>query len=102
MTAPHSGIRYAHTNLVANDWKHLQDFYVQVLGCEPAGSERHNQGPAFDALTGFVGGSVAGRHLRLPGHGERGPTIEIFQFSQNDPTLPTSLFRTWSRSARKS
>lgn len=93
MTAPHSGIRYAHTNLVANDWKHLQDFYVQVLGCEPAGSERHNQGPAFDALTGFTGGSVAGRHLRLPGHGERGPTIEIFQFSQNDPTLPTSLLR---------
>ena len=93
MTAATQGIRYAHTNLIANDWKRLQDFYVQVFGCEPVSTERYNKGPAFDALTGRVGGSIRGRHLLLPGHGERGPTLEIFQSDHNDPTVPTSLFR---------
>jgi len=86
-------IRYAHTNLIANDWRRLQEFYVQVLGCQPVGTERDNGGPAFEALTGFVGGRVKGRHLQLPGHGPQGPTLEIFEYSRNDPTLPPSLFR---------
>jgi catechol 2,3-dioxygenase-like lactoylglutathione lyase family enzyme len=92
MTAT-TGIRYAHTNLIANDWRRLQDFYVQVFGCEPVSTERDNKGPAFEALTGIIGGSIRGRHVRLPGHGERGPTLEIFQYHQNDPSLPTSLTR---------
>lgn len=88
-----TGIRYAHTNLIANDWKRLQAFYVEVFGCEPVSSERHNHGPAFDALTGCVGGSIRGRHLRLPGHGERGPTLEIFESDRNDPSPGPRLFR---------
>ena len=88
-----SGIRYAHTNLMANDWKKLQDFYVQVLGCEPVSSERDHKGPKFEALTGLRGGSFKGRHLRLPGHGEHGPTIEIFQSNQNEPSQRPSLVR---------
>jgi catechol 2,3-dioxygenase-like lactoylglutathione lyase family enzyme len=88
-----SGIRYAHTNLVANDWKRLQSFYVEVFGCEPVSTERDNKGPAFDALTGLAGGSVRGRHLRLPGHGENGPTLEIFQFNPTEPTFSTALNR---------
>jgi len=86
-------IRYAHTNLVADNWERLRDFYVEVLGCVPVSTERSNSGPDFDALTGFVGGSVKGRHLRLPGHGETGPTLEIFQWSRNDPRPSTSLLR---------
>ncbi len=93
MTASNTGIRYAHTNLIANDWKRLQDFYVQVFGCEPISSERDHKGPTFEALTGLPGGSFQGRHLRLPGHGERGPTLEIFQTNQNDPSLPSRLVR---------
>jgi len=27
----------------------------------------------------------AGVHLRLPGYGEEGPTLEIYQYSQNTP-----------------
>ena len=73
-------IRYAHTNLVANDWRKIADFYVRVFGCEPVSSERDNSGPSFDALTAIPGGRVRGQHLRLPGHGERGPTLEVFQF----------------------
>ena len=93
MTTSPSGIRYAHTNVIATDWKRLQDFYIQVFGCEPVSSERDHKGPLFEALTGFKGGSFQGRHLRLPGHGERGPTLEVFQSSQNDPRQPTSLLR---------
>ena len=38
------GIRYAHTNLIANDWQRLQDFYCQVFACEPVSSERERVG----------------------------------------------------------
>lgn len=87
------GIRYAHTNIMANDWKHLQEFYCKVFGCEPVSSERSHEGPTFEALTNLPGGSFRGRHLRLPGYGERGPTLEIFQSNQNDPSLATRLVR---------
>ena len=93
MSLSKDGIRYSHTNLIANDWQRLRDFYVEVLGCEPVGVERYNKGPAFEALVGRKGGYIKGRHLRLPGHGEQGPTLEIFQYEQNDPALPSSLFR---------
>ena len=93
MTTATTGIRYAHTNLIANDWKRLQDFYVEAFGCEPISSERDHKGPTFEALTGLPGGSFQGRHLRLPGHGERGPTLEIFQTNQNDPSVPSRLVR---------
>lgn len=80
-----AGIRYAHTNLIARDWKKLADFYQQVLGCEPVSTERDNQGPHIDALTSMSGIRVRGRHLRLPGHGENGPTVEIFQYEPAGP-----------------
>ncbi len=77
-------IRYAHTNLVANDWRKIAGFYVRVFGCEPVSSERDNSGPDFDALTAIPGGRVRGQHLRLPGHGELGPTLEVFQFEPRE------------------
>lgn len=88
-----NAIRYAHTNLIANDWKRLQDFYIQVFACEPVSSERDHKGAYFEALTGVAGGSAKGRHLRLPGHGERGPTLEIFQYHANDPTPAPAIKR---------
>jgi len=87
------GIRYANTNLVAKDWRRLMDFYCEVFGCVAIGSERDNRGPNFDALTTLEGGSVRGRHLRLPGHGDAGPTLEIFQFDPTDPTPPPEVNR---------
>ena len=92
-TTANSGIRYAHTNLIANDWRRLADFYTQVFACEPVSAERDHHGPHIDALTGMKGPRICGRHLRLPGHGERGPTIEIFTYDRNEPLLPTSLNR---------
>ncbi len=86
-------MRYAHTNLIANDWRALADFYVEVFGCVPVSSERDHSGPQFERLTGMPGGRVRGHHLRLPGHGERGPTLEVFQYERNEPSLPPALNR---------
>ena len=32
-------------------------------------------------MTGIPGATIEGIHLRLPGHGEAGPTLEIFQYN---------------------
>ncbi|MEQ1842755.1 MAG: VOC family protein, partial [Verrucomicrobiales bacterium] len=34
-----------------------------------------------------------GCHLRLPGHGDQGPTLEIFQYTEQESSLPPSLIR---------
>jgi predicted enzyme related to lactoylglutathione lyase len=80
-----SDIRYAHTNLVARDWRKLSTFYEEVFDCEPVGVERDYFGKTVDKLTGMSGIRVSGRHLRLPGHGESGPTLEIFQYKPENP-----------------
>lgn len=86
-------IRYAHTNLIAENWRRMVDFYVEVFDCVPVSSERDHHGPLTDRLTGMPGARIMGRHLRLPGHGESGPTIEIFTYEQNAPAAPTQLHR---------
>ncbi len=77
------GVRYAHTNLVADDWRAMVKFYVEVFGCRPVGTERDRRGAQIDALTGLEGVHMAGIHLKLPGYGDGGPTLEIFQFDDN-------------------
>ncbi|HNR00871.1 MAG TPA: VOC family protein [Trueperaceae bacterium] len=76
-----AGARYAHTNLVARDWRALADFYVRLFGCEFVPPERDDAGPALEAGTGVPGAAMAGVHLRLPGHGPGGPTLEIFTYT---------------------
>ena len=85
--------RYAHVNIIANDWRKLCEFYEQVFECEPWSSERDHHGPHIDGLTGIPGMRIQGRHLRVPGHGNNGPTIEIFTFSENEPDTPKPLNR---------
>ena len=73
-------IKYTHTNLVAKDWKGLVGFYTEVLGCEPVPPERDYSGEWLDKITGIDGARIQGIHLRLPGHGNEGPILEIFQY----------------------
>ncbi|MBL9020655.1 MAG: VOC family protein [Myxococcales bacterium] len=75
------GARYGHTNLIARDWRALASFYESLFGCEPVPPERDYQGPALDAGTAVPGARVRGVHLRLPGHGATGPTLEIYSYS---------------------
>lgn len=77
-------IRYAHTNLIAKDWRRLARFYETIFGCVPVSSERDHHGEKFEALTARKGARARGRHLRLPGHGESGPTLEIFQYDAGE------------------
>ena len=73
--------RYMHTNLIAHDWRTLARFYQDVLGCVPVPPERDLAGPDMDAGTGISGTHLQGAHLRLPGRGDDGPTLEIFTYS---------------------
>ena len=81
-----SKIRYSHVNIVAKDWKNLMNFYCEVFDCEPVSSERNHHGKKIDGLTGLDEVHVRGQHLRVPGHGKNGPTIEIFTFDPQKRT----------------
>ncbi len=74
--------RYVHTNLIARDWRALAQFYTELFGCEFVPPERDYSGAALEAGSGLPGVSMRGAHLRLPGHGPQGPTLEIFTYSQ--------------------
>ena len=74
--------RFVHTNLIAEDWRRLALFYERVFGCTPVPPARDLKGSWVELATGISGASLEGIHLRLPGFGERGPTLEIFQYGQ--------------------
>jgi predicted enzyme related to lactoylglutathione lyase len=81
--------KYAHTNVIARDWRALSHFYQRVFGCLPVPPERDYAGPDLEAGTGVPGSAVKGVHLRLPGQGPNGPTLEIYSYSISaDPVRP--------------
>lgn len=80
-----NGIRYAHTNLIAADWRRLADFYCDVFGCAPVGPERDLHGEWIDKITALPGARIRGVHLRLPGCDVGGPTLEIFSYEPANP-----------------
>lgn len=85
--------RYAHTNLIAHDWRTLAAFYENVFGCVAVPPERDFSGPELEAGTGVPGARLSGVHLRLPGCGEDGPTLEIFHYSILQDRPPTAVNR---------
>jgi predicted enzyme related to lactoylglutathione lyase len=81
--------KYVHTNLIAKDWKRLAAFYERVFGCIPLLPERDLSGEWLESATGVPQAHIRGVHLRLPGYGDEGPTLEIFQYDrQTDPSKP--------------
>jgi predicted enzyme related to lactoylglutathione lyase len=85
--------RFGHVNLIARDWHRLADFYEQVFGCVSVPPERHLHGPQVSAATGVPDAVFRGVHLRLPGGGPNGPTLEIFQYEPSLPGQPTAANR---------
>ena len=85
--------RYGHTNLVARDWRSLAAFYENLFGCEPVPPERDYRGPDLEAGTAVPGAALRGVHLRLPGHGPNGPTLEIYQYEPELDGLPPVVNR---------
>jgi len=80
-----AGARYVHTNLIARDWRALARFYQDVFGCTVVPPERDYAGPELEAGSGVPGARLSGVHLRLPGCGPDGPTLEIYQYSRLAP-----------------
>ncbi len=85
--------RYVHTNIVARDWRVLADFYQTVFGCRPVPPERDYRGRGLEAVTGIPAAHLQGMHLRLPGEGEAGPTLEIFSYDQVEECVTAAANR---------
>lgn len=91
---PEIGARYGHTNVIARDWRRLASFYETVFGCIPVPPERDYHGELAERGTGVPGAAFQGVHLRLPGHGPDGPTIEIYGYATSvDPVAPPAANR---------
>lgn len=85
--------KYKHTNIIARDWRSLARFYQDVFGCVVVPPERSLSGDWLSRGTGVGNACFAGVHLRLPGCGENGPTLEIFQYTTNEPRSATAANR---------
>jgi predicted enzyme related to lactoylglutathione lyase len=84
-------VRYVHTNLIARDWRRLAAFYESVFLCQRVLPERRLSGESMARGSGVDGASLEGAHLRLPGWGDDGPTLEIFQYSEHtEAPLPVA------------
>jgi catechol 2,3-dioxygenase-like lactoylglutathione lyase family enzyme len=76
-------MRYSHTNIVARDVERLADFYVQVFGCIPLSSVERMSGKLLARGVGLQHIDLRAMWLRLPGHGENGPILEIFEYTRS-------------------
>ena len=80
-TDPIDGARYGHTNLIARDWRRLADWYERLFGCTPVPPERDYSGTRSRARHRRAERGPQGRAPPAPGHGDDGPTLEIYTFA---------------------
>jgi predicted enzyme related to lactoylglutathione lyase len=85
--------RFGHVNVIARDWRKLADFYGLVFGMEVVPPLRDYRGPDLEAGTAVAGAALRGAHLRLPGLGSDGPTLEIYQYETGPEGLPPAANR---------
>lgn len=85
--------KYKHTNIIARDWQALSQFYQDIFGCIVIPPERDLSGTWLDDGTGVANAHLRGVHLLLPGHGDKGPTLEILQYANNKPKSATAANR---------
>ena len=76
------GARFGHVNVTGRDWRRLAAFYRDVFGCTDVPPERDFRGPDLDAGTRLHDAHLTGTHLRLPGYGDGGPTLEVYQYDE--------------------
>jgi catechol 2,3-dioxygenase-like lactoylglutathione lyase family enzyme len=85
--------KYVHTNIMAHDWQKLSKFYQDVFGCVPVPPQRDFKGEALERATNIPNAAFQGMHLCLPGFGENGPTLEIFQYQDMPARAETLVHR---------
>ena len=86
-------MRFKHVNIIAADWRRLAAFYQVVFQCVSVPPERDIEGEWLERGTGVQDASLVGVHLRLPGCGENGPTLEIYQYARNEMRASTAANR---------
>ena len=86
-------VRFGHVNVTSHDWRRLAAFYTDVFGCEFVPPERDIRGEQLDAATRLGEAHLTGAHFRLPGHGDAGPTIEIFSYDALESNPGTNVAR---------
>ena len=90
---PRIDARFGHVNVTSRDWRRLATFYTDVFGCEFVPPERDIRSADLDAATGLQDAHLTGAHLRLPGHGDNGPTIEIYSYDSVSPNPGAEVAR---------
>jgi len=75
-------VTFGHINIISKDWRRLSKFYQAVFACVPVPPVRKQSGPALAHGTGVPDAELEGEHLRLPGLGDHGPTLEIYTFRE--------------------
>jgi len=75
-------MKYVHTNIISKDWKRLTEFYINTFDCKIVPPIRNQSGDWLSRGTGVKNASLEGAHLLLPGHGNAGPTLEIYQYAE--------------------
>lgn len=81
-------VKYLHTNLVCDDWKKVANFYQNVFECVPVYTQKRNSKKWLEQCTGVMEACIEGGVLlKLPGGGEHGPILEIFQYAQSEEKL---------------
>lgn len=85
--------KFVHTNIVAKNWQRLAGFYEKLFACTPIPPERDLSGDWLEKATGVPNAHIRGIHLRLPGYGPEGPTLEIFQYNEEEERPVTAVNR---------
>ena len=81
-------MKYVHTNIISKDWRKLVEFYTQTFDCKIIPPIRQQSGSWLSQGTGVKNAKLRGAHLLLPGHGENGPTLEIYEYAEIVPQEP--------------
>lgn len=86
-------IRYTHTNIIAEDWQRLAQFYQEVFQCTFVPPRRSQSGKWLEKGTGVPNAALEGIHLRLPGYDAEGPTLEIYAYAHMEEKPPPAANR---------
>ncbi|MCJ7625246.1 MAG: VOC family protein [Anaerolineaceae bacterium] len=85
--------KYVHTCMMVENLNLMVAFYQDVFGCVPVPPARDLSGEWLENSTGVADAQVHGQHLRLPGYGDAGPTLEIFQYRPQDESVAKKINR---------
>jgi len=80
-------MKYVHTNIACQDWKTLSEFYIKTFDCKVMPPIRNQSGDWLERGTGLKNAKLEGVHLLLPGYGDHGPTLEIYEYGELENEL---------------